>query len=80
MHLERAHPAFHTTLVVLVCIGWGGLGGDNNNIGDNKMVFGTKKYHFYVLFAWTATIAILHQIFGKVIKTTPNVPKTVDDH
>ena len=28
----------------------------------------------------TVTIAILHQKFQKVIKTTQNVPKTVDNH
>ena len=43
------------------------------------MGFETKNCHFYVLFIWTVTIAILHQKFVKVIKTTKNVSKTVDN-
>ena len=44
------------------------------------MGFETKKYHFCILFACTKTIAIFHQKFEKVIKTSQNVPKTVDNH
>ena len=44
------------------------------------MGFETKKYHFCVLFDWTTTIAIFHQKYEKVLKTTQNVPKTVDNH
>ena len=44
------------------------------------MGFETKKYHFCVLFAQTMTIAIFHQKYEKVLKTTQNVPKTVDNH
>ena len=44
------------------------------------MGFETKKYHFCVLFAWTMTIAIFHQKYKKVQKTSQNVPKTVDNH
>ena len=45
-----------------------------------KMGFETKNCHFYILFIWTVTIAILHQKFEKVIKTTQNVSKPVDNH
>ena len=45
-----------------------------------KIGFETKKYHFCILLAWTVTVAILHPKFEKVIKTTQNVPKTVDNH
>ena len=44
------------------------------------MGFETKKYHFYVLFARNRTIAIFHQKYEKVLKTTQNIPKTVDNH
>ena len=44
------------------------------------MGFETKKYHFCVFFALPATIAIFHQKYEKVLKTTQNVPKTVDNH
>ena len=55
--------------------------GDKNNLGKFfKMGFGTKKYHFCVLFSRTATIAIFHKKYEKVLKTTQNVPKTVDNH
>ena len=45
-----------------------------------KIGFETKKYHFCVLVSSTVTAAILHPKFEKVIKTTQNVPKTVDNH
>ena len=37
------------------------------------------KSTFCVLLAWTVTVTILHPKFEKVIKTTQNVPKTVDN-
>ena len=45
-----------------------------------KIGFEAKKCHFCVLLAWTVTVAILHPKFEKVIKTTQNVPKTLDNH
>ena len=45
-----------------------------------KIGFQTKKYHFCVLFALTVTVAILRPKFEKLIKTTQNVPKTIDNH
>ena len=45
-----------------------------------KIGFETKKYHFSILLALTVTEAILHQNFEKVITSTQNVPKTVDNH
>ena len=44
------------------------------------MGFETKNCHFYILFTLTVTIAIIHQEFEKVIKTTQNVPKTLDNY
>ena len=56
--------------------------GDQNTIGIFfwKIGFETKKYHFCVLLDWIVTEAILHPNFEKVIKTTQNGPKTVDNH
>ena len=57
------------------------MGGGKITIGSFlKIGFETKKYHFCILLDWIATEAILHPNFGKVIKTTQNVPKTVDNH
>ena len=44
------------------------------------MGFQTKKYHFCILLAIQAETLVLHQKFEKVMKTTQNVPKTVDNH
>ena len=55
--------------------------GDQNKIGIFlKIGFETIKYHFCVLLALTVTVAILHPKFEKVIKSTQNVPKTVEHH
>ena len=45
-----------------------------------KIGFLPKKCHFCVLLSRPATIHIFHLKFEKVIKTTQNVPKTVDNH
>ena len=37
-------------------------------------------YHFSVLFTLTPTIAVFLQNYEKVLKTTQNVPKTVDNY
>ena len=41
-----------------------------------KMGFETKNCHFYVLFIWTATIAILHQKFEIVTADNKNAIET----
>jgi len=56
-------------------MGWGTKIPKDNFL---KIGFETKKYHFCVLFALTVTVAILRPKFEKVIKTTQNVPKTID--
>ena len=44
------------------------------------MGFETKKYHICILFTQTMKIAIFHRKYEKVLETTQNVPKTVDNH
>ena len=44
------------------------------------MGFETKKYLFHVLFACIMSIAIFHHKYENLLKTTQNVPKTVDNH
>ena len=56
------------------------MGGQKNLRKIFKIRILPKQYHYCILLASPAETHVLYQKFEKEIKTTQNVPKTVDNH